>query len=255
MIGARVNPVRASIGLAPVRNLSQLFLAADLVLAYTAEPFEYPRSDWPAKVRLVGPGLWEPPSDPPAWLETVEQPLVLVTCSTLFQNDRRIVEAACRAFGGEPFDVVVTSADVDLSGLRPPANLRIERFVPHTAVLPRATCMVCHAGMGTVQKALSYGVPVVAVPFGRDQPEVARRVEVAGAGVELPVRRLHPDRLRASVRRAITLRPGAQRIAEAFARTDSRAAAADALEELLASTREGPNARPGIVARTGEEER
>ena len=54
------------------------------------------------------------------------------------------------------------------------------------AVLDRAVCVVCHAGMGITQKALAHGVPVVAVPFGRDQPEVARRVEVAGAGVRLP---------------------------------------------------------------------
>jgi hypothetical protein len=36
--------------------------------------------------------------------------------------------------------------------------------------------------MGATQKALAHGVPVCAVPFGRDQLEVARRVEVAAAG-------------------------------------------------------------------------
>jgi UDP:flavonoid glycosyltransferase YjiC (YdhE family) len=80
-------------------------------------------------------------------------------------------------------------------------------------------------------------VPVVAVPFGRDQPEVARRVEVAGAGVRLPRRRFRPDRLRAAVRRAIDLRPGAERIAEAFAAAGGAAAAGDALESLLTAPR------------------
>ena len=87
--------------------------------------------------------------------------------------------------------------------------------------------------MGITQKALAHGVPVVAVPFGRDQPEVARRVEVAGAGVRLPARKLSPDRLRDAVRRAIELRPGAERIAAAFAAAGGAVAAADELEALI----------------------
>jgi UDP:flavonoid glycosyltransferase YjiC (YdhE family) len=46
--------------------------------------------------------------------------------------------------------------------------------------------------MGSTQKALAHGVPVCVVPFGRDQLEVARRVEVAEAGTRLSARRLGP---------------------------------------------------------------
>jgi MGT family glycosyltransferase len=159
---------------------------------------------------------------------------VLVTCSTLFQNDRRLAEVACEAFAGEPFDVVITTADVDASTLTPPPNVRIERFVPHSPVLEQATCVVCHAGMGITQKALAHGVPVVAVPFGRDQPEVARRVEVSGAGVRLPLGQLDPDRLLRAVRKAISLQPGAARMAAAFAAAGGAAVAADAIASLVA---------------------
>jgi MGT family glycosyltransferase len=235
MTASHMNPLRAEIGLPPVRTLNDVYLAASVVLAFTAEPFEYPRSDWPAKVRLVGPGLWEPPADRPAWLDDIEAPLVLVTCSTLFQNDRRIVEAACKAFAGQLLEAVVTTADVDPADFAPPPNVRIERFVPHTPVIERASCVVCHAGMGITQKALAHGVPVVAIPFGRDQPEVARRVEVSGHGVRLPLRRLDRDRLRKAVHDAIDLKPGADRVAHAFASAGGPAAAADALEALAAA--------------------
>lgn len=241
MMASHMNPVRARIGLPPVRTLNDVYLAASVVLAYTAEPFEYPRSDWPAKVRLVGPGLWEPPADRPTWLDHVDRPLVLITCSTLFQNDRRIVELSCEAFAGEPLEAVITTADVDPSGLAPPPNVRIERFVPHTPVIEHAACVVCHAGMGITQKALSHGVPVVAIPFGRDQPEVSRRVEVAAAGVRLPLRRLGPDRLRRAIHDAIDLLPGAKRIAEAFAAAGGPSAAADALERLAVGGPSEPN--------------
>jgi MGT family glycosyltransferase len=233
IIASHVNPLRAEIGLPPVETIEDVYLAASVVIAYTAEPFEYPRSDWPAKLRLVGPGLWEPPADPPVWLDTLDQPLVLVTCSTLFQNDRRLAEVAAAALAGGPFEVVVTTAGIDPTGLPAAANVRVERFLPHAPLLDRAACVVCHAGMGITQKALAHGVPVVAVPFGRDQPEVARRVEVAGAGVRLPARKLTPERLRDAVLRAIELRPGAERIASAFAAADGAAAAARALEGLV----------------------
>ena len=239
VIAKHMNPLRAEIGLSPVATIDDVYLAASAVIAYTAEPFEYPRSDWPAKLTLVGPGLWEPPADPPAWLDGLDRALVLVTCSTLFQNDRRLAEVAVAALAGEPFDVVVTTADVDPTGLPTAPNVRVEHFLPHAPLLERAACVVCHAGMGITQKALSYGVPVVAVPFGRDQPEVARRVEVAGAGVRLPARKLMADRLREAVRRAIELRPGAERIASAFAKAGGAAAAAGVLEGLLPPEQQG----------------
>lgn len=204
VIASHVNPLRTELGLSPVATIDDVYLAASVVIAYTAEPFEYPRSDWPAKVRLVGPGLWEPPADPPDWLDDLRQPLVLVTCSTLFQNDRRLAEAACEALAGLPYEVVVTTADVDPAGLPAAANVRVERFLPHEPLLERAACVVCHAGMGITQKALAHGVPVVAVPFGRDQPEVARRVEVARAGIRLPARKLGAERLRDAIRQRWT---------------------------------------------------
>jgi len=87
--------------------------------------------------------------------------------------------------------------------------------------------------MGVTQKALARGVPVCAVPFGRDQLEVARRWEISGAGTRLPAQRLTPERLRSKVRGAMARREGARQIAAAFAKAGGSEAAADAVEELL----------------------
>jgi UDP:flavonoid glycosyltransferase YjiC (YdhE family) len=73
------------------------------------------------------------------------------------------------------------------------------------------------------------------VPFGRDQLEVARRVEVAAAGTRLPAPRLNASRLRAKIREAMTKTPGARRVADGFAAAGGPAAAADAFETLTAS--------------------
>ena len=87
IIASHLNLPRAELGLPLFSKIDEFYLAADLVLAFTAEPFEYPRSDSSSNVRLVGPGLLEPPAEAPSWLADVQRPLVLVTCSTRFQND------------------------------------------------------------------------------------------------------------------------------------------------------------------------
>jgi UDP:flavonoid glycosyltransferase YjiC (YdhE family) len=67
-------------------------------------------------------------------------------------------------------------------------------FTPHAPLLDRAACAITHGGIDATQKALVHGVPVCVVPFGRDQIEVARRVDIAGAGTLLPAKRLNPKR-------------------------------------------------------------
>jgi MGT family glycosyltransferase len=205
------------------------------MLYMTSEPFEYPRSDWPPSVRMVGPGVWDPPVKSPAWLEEVKRPLILVTCSTEFQNDGKLVRMALEALAGEDVEVVVTTAGVDPASFTPPPNARVERFVPHSPVLERASCVVCHGGMGITQKALAAGVPVCVVPFGRDQFDVTRHIQVADAGTRLPASRLRPERLQAEVREAMGKKAGAERIAAAFTSAGGPKAAAEALEGVLRS--------------------
>jgi MGT family glycosyltransferase len=231
-LAPELDAVRAQLGAPPVRRIERAMLRAPLMLYMTAEPFEYPRSDWPPSVRMVGPGIWDPPAKSPTWLEESKRPLVLVTCSTEFQNDGKLAQAALEALTGEDVSVVVTTGGVDPSPFAPPPNAHVERFVPHRAVLERAACVVCHGGMGITQKALAAGVPVCVVPFGRDQFDVARHVEVADAGTRLPASRLRPDRLRSKVREAMGKKDGAERIASAFASAGGPRAATEALEEL-----------------------
>jgi len=54
-------------------------------------------------------------------------------------------------------------------------------------------------------RSVASGVPIVAGPFDRDQPEVARRAAHAGTATVLPAKRLTAQRLRMAVREAIGL--------------------------------------------------
>jgi len=231
--GPTLATVREELGLRPFGSASELFTTPPLHLYMSAQPFEYPRPDWPDSVVMLGPCGWEPDGELPPELAEVAEPLVLVTTSTDFQDDGRLVRAALEALAGESVHVVATLPSAKLGDTQLPANATVLPFAPHAPILARAACAVTHGGMGVTQKALALGVPVCAVPFGRDQHEVARRVEVAEAGRRLPTWRLTPRRLRAKIRETIGCRPGAQRIAKAFAAAGGSALAADAIEDRL----------------------
>lgn len=231
---AAVNAGRLVAGLDPLVEPDDVLLRPPLLLSMTAEPFEYVRASWPPSFRLIGPCSWEPPAPVPAWLTDDHRPFVLVSTSTEFQDDGRLVSTALEALSNrDDLLVVATVPAGDPGAYVCPANGRVERFVSHAAVLDRAIATVCHAGMGITQKALAAGVPVCAVPFGRDQLEVARRVDVSGSGVRLPATDLTPERLRVAVEQTISCCPGAQRIAEAFSAAGGASAAAIAIEQLL----------------------
>jgi MGT family glycosyltransferase len=244
-----LNAIRAAASLPPLRHMTDQGRTAPCVLYYTAEPFEYPCAARPREVVAVGPCVWEPPADAPTWLGGVSAPVVLVTCSTEFQQDARVIEVALQALSGEDVFVVATTAAEEPGRFRVPRNAHVERYVPHGPILRRAAAVVCHGGMGITQKALAAGVPVCVVPFGRDQLEVARHVEVANAGIRLLPKDLTPSRLREAIARARERRAGAERVAAAFRAAGGPAAAAAALEALLPPVdRGGDRLRVSVTA-------
>ena len=230
-----VNEIRSSLGLAPIERLSEALTRAPLTLYFTVPEMEYPRDEWPPSYRFVGPGAAE---DVPApqWLHQVDRPIVLVTCSTEQQSDRALMQTALVSLPAAGYYVVATTGAHDPADFEVSTDeIVVERFLPHGSVLPRSAVVVCHGGMGITQRALASGVPVVVVPYGRDQLEVARRVEHAGVGVRLPAKRLDRVALVAAVRQASALSERAVRMAEHISEAGGGRAAADAVEALMKS--------------------
>jgi len=233
-----VNALRRDVGLPDFTSPLDAFRTPDLVIAMTGEPIEYPRQQLPDNVRMVGFQPWDPPAAAPDYLLEPGDPWILVTCSTDYQHDESLAAVVATALAGEPYRVLITLADsydkIDLRPLAP--NIVVERFVPHAAALQHAAAVVTHAGMGIVGKATRAGVPVVAVPFGRDQPEIARRVVEAGTGVRVQADRMTPERILGAVRRAVRMRPRADEVAAGLAGTDPVTDFADAVLQLTGRT-------------------
>jgi MGT family glycosyltransferase len=234
-----VNTVRQRRGLAPLARLVDLLTAVPLILATTSEPFEYPRHDWPASLRFVGPMIWDAPytDTPPMDLADDGRPLILVADSTVTSTSAasRWTEKVFEALADEPYRIVATVPTGPAAQVDPLNPMKVERSLSHSTLLPHVSCVVCHGGAGIVQKALWFGVPVVAIPSAFDRFEVARRLEVCGAGVRLTPDRLTLSNIKSAVRQALTLKPNAEFIGKRFRESGGASVAADAIETLPSS--------------------
>ena len=87
------------------------------------------------------------------------------------------------------------------------------------------------------------------MPFGRDQFEVAGRVGATGSGSTVMPWELTPDALRSAVDAATTMRPGAETVADGFARAGGAMAAAEAMESLLTMAARRGEGAPVLAVR------
>lgn len=229
-----LNEIRVGLGLPSVASADEFWRRAPLMLVATGKPFEYLQGDWGESVHMIGPCPLDPGTDtPPDWLAAIDRPIVLVTTSSEKQGDDNLVPTAMAALVDEPVHVVATVPAGQPSDFMTTSNATVCQVIPHGVVLDRAVCAVTHGGMGATQKALARGVPVCVVPYGRDQFEVARRVEVARCGTRLPAKKLSPEGLRVKVREAMTMTDGARRVADGFAATGGVERGAELFEQRL----------------------
>jgi MGT family glycosyltransferase len=139
----------------------------------------------------------------PEWLdEPRDRPLVLVSLGTVMNAEPGLFEAIISALADEPMEVVVAiGRDQDATRFgRPPANVRIESFVPQIQVLEQCALFVTHCGFNSTKEALSLGIPLVAIPIGGDQPYCAERIEALGLGRRVGPEERDPATIRAAVR-------------------------------------------------------
>jgi UDP:flavonoid glycosyltransferase YjiC (YdhE family) len=229
----QLNATRLKLGLRPVARLHG-GLSERLVIVGTFPQLEYPRP-WPHSVKVVGPIEWEPeygPVEPPPG----DEPLVLVAPSTAQDPEQRLLRAAVAGLADEPVRVLASwNRRLPQVPVGAPANARLVEWVSYSQTMPGCALVICHAGHGTLARALACGCPVVAVPHSGDMAENAARADWAGVGVRLPWRLLSPVTLRLAVRRALA-EPGrrarAGELAAWAAAHDGALRAAELVEEL-----------------------
>jgi UDP:flavonoid glycosyltransferase YjiC (YdhE family) len=227
-----LNGARRRVGLAPLEHMHG-GISRELALVATFPQLEYPRPAEPW-LRVTGPLLWEQPFGE-VELPPGDEPLVLVAPSTSQDPEQQLVRAALDGLAGEPVRVLATTnRRAPTHPLRVPPNARLVDWVSYARTMPRCAAVICHAGHGTVARALACGVPVLACPHAGDMAENAARLRWAGLGVSLPRRFQTPRGVRLALRRLLAEPAYAERAREVRAwseRHDGAARAAEAVEE------------------------
>jgi UDP:flavonoid glycosyltransferase YjiC (YdhE family) len=151
-----------------------------------------------------------------------------------------MLRAALEGLADEPVRVLATinrrAPDRPLSV---PSNARVVDWLSYARTMPRCAAVICHAGHGTVARALASGVPVLGCPEAGDMAENAARLAWSGCGVSLPRRLVTPRGVRLAMRKLLAdpaYSQRAQGLAAWSQEHDGGVEASAALERLAAAT-------------------
>jgi MGT family glycosyltransferase len=179
---------------------------ADAYMQLSVPSFEFPR-DIPPSVHFVGtPPIIPNQASLPSWAHELDgsRKIVLVTQGTLANhNFGLLVAPTLQALASEPDVLVVATAGgrpIDAIPGPIPSNARLAQYLPFEWVLPKADVLVTNGGYGSVNQAMSFGVPLVAAGLTEDKADVNARVAWSGVGINLVTNEPTPQALRKAVR-------------------------------------------------------
>ena len=168
----------------------------------------------PGRERLLPPHLFigsavrdEPiDGEVSAWLEGSVAPFVYVSFGSFLSVRSDVLARVAEAIraSGMRAAIALGSADpADLSEL--PADWLVREFLPQVTLLKAAAVAVTHGGNNSVTEAMTFGVPLVVLPFSTDQFAAAEAIERRGFGVALAPNSATVEELRAAIDSAVNL--------------------------------------------------
>jgi MGT family glycosyltransferase len=241
-----VNAALASLGYPalPCPILEAMTALPDLYLHPGIESFEYPDSN--SKVQYIG-ALPTPADQPtlPEWWQHLDRTkrLVLVTQGTIANRDfSQVIAPALAALGGrEDVTIIVTTGGqpVESIPVAIPANARIASFLPYAQIMPEIDLLITNGGYGTVNMAISHGIPVISAGLTEDKEEVSAHVQWSGAGIDLRTNQATPKAIRRAVDEIYKqprYRERARQLALEFASHDVKAELLSLIEKCVFET-------------------
>ncbi len=137
--------------------------------------------------------------------------------------------------------VATTGPALEVAKLHAPNNVTLLPSAPHDAVMKEVSLVVTHGGHGTVSRALWHGLPLLVMPMGRDQDDIALRVEFHGAGLTLPPTASETE-IAAAINRLIGephFRVAARRLGDSIASEINAAHLVGEMQEIVEARQDG----------------
>jgi UDP:flavonoid glycosyltransferase YjiC (YdhE family) len=256
-VADRVNRCLAALGVGPLSMplFDSVVELANAYLQLTVPSFEFPR-DIPSSVHFIG-ALPIIPNQAllPSWAHELDgsRRVVLVTQGTVANHDfSLLIGPALTALANEPDLLVVVTAggrSIDAIPGPIPSNARLANYLPFEWVLPKVDVFVTNGGYGSVNQAMSFGIPLVTAGLTEDKADVNARVAWSGVGIDLATNHPTPHALREAIRTVLDkpdYRSRASSIADEFATIDTRSEILHIIDQVVRDSAEG--LRRGEVA-------
>lgn len=179
-----------------------------LILSHQPAGFEYPRQNLPPHFYFTGPYHSQQSRrkvDFP-WNELVEgKPLIYASMGTLQTGLKQVFAKIAGACADLDVQLVISlGGSGDLDGWENlPGKPLVVNYAPQLELLQRAKLFITHGGMNSALEALTYGVPMVAIPITNDQPGIAGRIVWCGVGELVPLGQLTVSNLKLAINRVL----------------------------------------------------
>ena len=219
---AALNRLRQQHGLPALGSLRDAYTQADVVL-YADTPGLLPCRDLPAHHHYLGPILWSPAVELPAWWDTVptDRPCIYVTLGS--SGAVQVLPRLLAALAELPVSVLLATAGRSQPE-NPPANVYVADYLPGMAAAGRSALVIGNGGSATAYQALAHGVPVLGLPSNMDQFFTQSAIVRRGAGRLVRPSQATVKILRATVRDLLAneqYRQAGREIADEFAQFDA----------------------------------
>lgn len=202
-------------GLAP--SFTDLVATGGILSAWSPTLLPSP-TDWPEHARPLGFWAaplrpdWEPPRQLLSFLAAGEPPVVVGFGSMPHQDPEGLSAQVVRGLRLAGRRGVLVSGWAGIGAEVSGRDVLVIDDLPHQWLLPRASALVHHGGVGTCGAALTSGTPQVIHPFFGDQPFWGRRLRDLGVAPE-PLQELTADSLASALIKARPLTEVAKRFA------------------------------------------
>jgi UDP:flavonoid glycosyltransferase YjiC (YdhE family) len=154
----------------------------------------------------------------------------LVTQGTVANHDFNLLVAPTLAALADERDLIVIATafgrPVDAISGPIPANARLASYLPFEWILPKTDVFVTNGGYGSVNQAVSFGVPLVTAGLTEDKAAMNARIAWFGIGIDLATNTPSPMMLRNAVQTVLdkpSYRAPVSLLAKEFAGIDTRA--------------------------------
>jgi UDP:flavonoid glycosyltransferase YjiC (YdhE family) len=243
-LGRRLNRSLKDLGVGPLSMppFDSGVELADAYLQLTAPSFEFPR-ELPPSVHFVGAPPIIPNQAPlPSWAHELDgsRKVVLVTQGTVANHDLGLlIGPTLAALANEPDLLVIATAGgrpIDAIPGPIPSNARLATYLPFDWVLPKADVFVTNGGYGSVNQAMSFGIPLVTAGLTEDKADVNARVAWSGVGINLATNEPTPQALREAIRTVLdkpNYRLRASLMADEFDGIDTRSEVLRIVSQVL----------------------